>query len=188
MASLQARIAAVVKPSIDYLLDVVFPSGNLPSSLESSHADRLVHWCHGAPGIALSRACLWDTALWDEQCADEIAIALDTMTRNGLLENTHLCCGNLGLTLIQEALCSGPWPIAEDLHRRCKQFTEAIKKDAIQRCMNEPMQLRCYVLPESNLLLPGFFSGLSGMGMALLDDPDSIAMTRHLASSGLFPS
>lgn len=29
---------------------VAFP-GNLPSSLESSGSDRLVHWCHGAPGF-----------------------------------------------------------------------------------------------------------------------------------------
>ena len=26
-----------------------FPSGNLPSSLESG-IDKLIHWCHGAPG------------------------------------------------------------------------------------------------------------------------------------------
>ena len=38
---------ADLKGTIDALLAVRFPSGNLPSSLGNSH-DRLVHWCHGA--------------------------------------------------------------------------------------------------------------------------------------------
>ena len=36
---------------MDYLLTLCFPSGNLPSSLESGDKDRLVQWCHGAPGL-----------------------------------------------------------------------------------------------------------------------------------------
>lgn len=51
MPSLKPRINQLVQPATDFLLGVCFPSGNLPSSLESSHADRLVHWCHGAPGF-----------------------------------------------------------------------------------------------------------------------------------------
>ena len=35
---------------MDYLLSIRLASGNLPSSLESSVDDRLVHWCHGASG------------------------------------------------------------------------------------------------------------------------------------------
>ncbi|VVD05218.1 unnamed protein product [Leptidea sinapis] len=40
-----------VKPSIDWLLSLRFSSGNFPSSLGSSSGDRLVQWCHGAPGL-----------------------------------------------------------------------------------------------------------------------------------------
>ena len=49
--SLQPRISALVKPCVDYLLSLKMPSGNFPGSLESARTDKLVHWCHGAPGV-----------------------------------------------------------------------------------------------------------------------------------------
>ncbi|KAI0227925.1 LanC-like protein 2 [Lamellibrachia satsuma] len=39
----------LVKPSIDWLMSLRYPSGNYPSSIGSA-SDKLVHWCHGAPG------------------------------------------------------------------------------------------------------------------------------------------
>lgn len=39
-----------VKPTLDWLLDKRFVSGNIPSSM-GSPTDRLVQWCHGAPGF-----------------------------------------------------------------------------------------------------------------------------------------
>ena len=39
-----------VRPMIDHLMSLKFPSGNYPSSIESKSGDKLVHWCHGAPG------------------------------------------------------------------------------------------------------------------------------------------
>lgn len=41
-----------IQGSISALLNVVLPSGNLPSSLEN-RTDNLVHWCHGAPGLVM---------------------------------------------------------------------------------------------------------------------------------------
>lgn len=41
----------MVEAGVDYLLSQLFPSGNLPSSLESAGHDKLVQWCHGAPGF-----------------------------------------------------------------------------------------------------------------------------------------
>lgn len=42
-----------VKGTLCYMIKNHYPSGNYPSS-EGSESDRLVHWCHGAPGIALT--------------------------------------------------------------------------------------------------------------------------------------
>uniref|UniRef100_M1AX99 Abscisic acid ABA receptor n=1 Tax=Solanum tuberosum TaxID=4113 RepID=M1AX99_SOLTU len=42
-----------VKATLHYIIRNRFPSGNYPSS-EGSESDRLVHWCHGAPGVALT--------------------------------------------------------------------------------------------------------------------------------------
>ena len=47
--SLNPRIEDLVRPSIDYMLNLQFPSGNCPSSYGST-TDKLIHWCHGAPG------------------------------------------------------------------------------------------------------------------------------------------
>lgn len=44
-----------VKGTVNYMIRNRFPSGNYPSS-EGSESDRLVHWCHGAPGVALTLA------------------------------------------------------------------------------------------------------------------------------------
>lgn len=44
-----------VKSVLRYMIRGRFPSGNYPSS-EGSDSDRLVHWCHGAPGLALTLA------------------------------------------------------------------------------------------------------------------------------------
>ncbi|XP_068629686.1 lanC-like protein 2 isoform X2 [Battus philenor] len=41
----------LIKPTLDWLADKQFSSGNFPSSLGSSSGDRLVQWCHGAPGF-----------------------------------------------------------------------------------------------------------------------------------------
>ncbi|XP_063778521.1 lanC-like protein 2 [Pseudophryne corroboree] len=46
----QETLTDLVKPSIDYVRHKKFRSGNYPSSL-SNETDRLVHWCHGAPGV-----------------------------------------------------------------------------------------------------------------------------------------
>lgn len=51
VASLKQRILDMVEPCVNHLISLCFPSGNLPSSLESASRDRLVQWCHGAPGF-----------------------------------------------------------------------------------------------------------------------------------------
>lgn len=42
-----------VKGTLSYMIQNRFPSGNYQSS-ERNESDQLVHWCHGAPGVALT--------------------------------------------------------------------------------------------------------------------------------------
>lgn len=42
-----------VKNTLRYMIKNRFPSGNFRSS-EGNDSDKLVHWCHGAPGVALT--------------------------------------------------------------------------------------------------------------------------------------
>lgn len=64
----------LLKPSIDYVRHKKFRSGNYPSSL-SNETDRLVHWCHGAPGVIHMlmqaykvRPCLTHTMIVKNMC------------------------------------------------------------------------------------------------------------------------
>jgi len=43
-----------VKGTLKYMMSNRFPSGNYPASEDDRKSDVLVHWCHGAPGIALT--------------------------------------------------------------------------------------------------------------------------------------
>ena len=89
--------------------------------------------------------------------------------------------------LIQKALCSGPWPIVADLRECCEQAVSALERQALERCRAEPIKLSCFGTQEGTLLLPGFFTGLSGMAMALLADPKSKGIAQQLLSAGLWP-
>ena len=40
----------LLRPTLDYLLRCRYVSGNFLSSIEGAGTDKLVHWCHGAPG------------------------------------------------------------------------------------------------------------------------------------------
>jgi len=73
-SSLKSELTASIKPTLDYLMTLKFPSGNYPSSVGSASGDLLVHWCHGAPGwihlFALAyKVCLfvWMYTYWPHQ-------------------------------------------------------------------------------------------------------------------------
>ena len=145
----------------------------------------MVSWCHGAPGIALGRACLWGTELWDEQCAEELSIALETTASQKPQGLDHLCCGSLGLMLLLRDLAQGPWPVSERIQQLALAQARQIQAQALNRCQGTEPQLRCFGTQEGNLVLPGFFTGLSGMAMALLEDRDSQWAANTLLSAGL---
>uniref|UniRef100_A0A6I8P5A5 Glutathione S-transferase LANCL1 n=1 Tax=Ornithorhynchus anatinus TaxID=9258 RepID=A0A6I8P5A5_ORNAN len=56
----QVKLHNVVKPSVDYVCRLKFPSGNYPPCVGDTR-DQLVHWCHGAPGVVymLAQAYKW---------------------------------------------------------------------------------------------------------------------------------
>lgn len=56
-------IDSYIRPTVDYLMNLKFPSGNYPSSFESRERDRLVHWCHGAPGFTYMFAAAYEVCM-----------------------------------------------------------------------------------------------------------------------------
>jgi len=92
------------------------------------------------------------------------------------------------LMVLLEMLSTGPWPIDNQLRSHCQDVASQYRLQALQRCSAEPIKLRCFGTKEGLLVLPGFFTGLSGMGLALLEDDPSRAVVSQLISAGLWPT
>ena len=166
-------------------------AGNWPDLRNAGSGNRdpdfMTSWCHGAPGIGLGRACLWSTALWDDICLEEISAAILTTAKAASTKDSsdHLCCGNLGLMVILEALTNGPWILDQPTITVAKDNADLIRTRVINRLSGNSTSIQCFSTKESNLILPGFFTGLSGIAMAFLEDQESRQTTLNLMSAGL---
>ncbi|XP_032513938.2 lanC-like protein 2 isoform X2 [Danaus plexippus] len=84
-------IRGFVRPTIDWLMKQQFPSGNFPSSLHSSSGDRLVQWCHGAPGFI--PLCILAYQVFEEERYLKIAIQCgDLIWQRGLCAKGYSLC------------------------------------------------------------------------------------------------
>ena len=166
--------------------------GNWPDFRDSSKAagadhSFMVAWCHGAPGIALGRTCLWGTELWDQQCEEEIKIAIQTTVAHSEPRMDHLCCGGLGLMAVLEAAVSGPWCLERETRAMAAQKADRYRASALERCSSGRLDLRCFQTQEGSLFLPGLMTGVSGMGLALINDQKARLTLWNLMSAGLYP-
>uniref|UniRef100_A0A0E0R0Y3 Uncharacterized protein n=2 Tax=Oryza TaxID=4527 RepID=A0A0E0R0Y3_ORYRU len=83
-----------VKNTLLYMIRNRYPTGNYPSS-EGSESDRLVHWCHGAPGVALTLAKAYQV-FHDEHFKQTAAEAAEVVWNRGLLKRVGICHGVSG--------------------------------------------------------------------------------------------
>ncbi|XP_071446285.1 glutathione S-transferase LANCL1 [Hetaerina americana] len=90
-----SELTELVRPTIDFLLSTSFPSGNLPSSL-GREKDKLVHWCHGAPGAVYLYSLAYEV-FNDERYLDAANKCGDVVWDRGLLRKGYgLCHGVAG--------------------------------------------------------------------------------------------
>ncbi|KAM8880566.1 lanC-like protein 2 [Synchiropus picturatus] len=88
-------LAELVRPSIDYVRHKRFRSGNFPSSL-SNESDRLVHWCHGAPGV-IHLLIMAYKVFKEEKYLKEAAECAEVIWQRGLLRKGYgICHGTSG--------------------------------------------------------------------------------------------
>ncbi|XP_024401743.1 lanC-like protein GCL1 isoform X2 [Physcomitrium patens] len=125
-----------VKGTLRYMIKGRFSSGNYPSS-EGSTRDRLVHWCYGAPGMALT---LCKAAQVYPECKDFKLAAIEAgevVWKRGLLRRLGLChgiSGNAYVFLALYRLCG------EKKHLfRAHQFGKFLHKNAKQLIRNGEM-------------------------------------------------
>ncbi len=147
----------------------------------------MTSWCHGAPGIALSRACLFGSPLWDEICVAEIANALQTLTSLKLPSFDHLCCGTFGNAGILRIVADGEWAMSlpESVRAAASERSSELVAQAVSRADHFGGVFRAFGTSDSNLLLPGCFTGISGMGLALLDQLNRDDRLSTLLTMGL---
>ncbi|KAJ0242299.1 LanC-like protein GCR2 [Hirschfeldia incana] len=87
-----------VKGTLSYMIQHRFPSGNYLSS-EGSESDRLVHWCHGAPGVALTLVKAAQVFKTDE-FVEAAMEAGEVVWNRGLLKRVGICHGISGNTYL----------------------------------------------------------------------------------------
>uniref|UniRef100_A0A3P8P0I8 LanC lantibiotic synthetase component C-like 2 (bacterial) n=1 Tax=Astatotilapia calliptera TaxID=8154 RepID=A0A3P8P0I8_ASTCA len=88
-------LSELVRPSIDYVRHKRFRSGNFPSSL-SNESDRLVHWCHGAPGV-IHMLIMAHKIFKEEKYLKEAVDCGEVIWQRGLLRKGYgICHGTAG--------------------------------------------------------------------------------------------
>jgi type 2 lantibiotic biosynthesis protein LanM len=118
-------------------------------------------WCHGAPGIALSRLALLDI-VDDPVFFSQITTAIATTSAAAGHGSDHLCCGNMGRV---EALATiGRRLNDEDALAGARKLVERVMKRAAGK---GHFRLTAAGF-EYPVFQPGFFRGLSGIGYQFL--------------------
>lgn len=84
----------LVTATLDYLCSIRLPSGNLPSS-DGKTDDRLVQWCHGAPGLALVCVKAYEV-LGEAKYLNVAKEAAEVVWRHGLLRKGVGLCHGIG--------------------------------------------------------------------------------------------
>ena len=130
----------------------------------SSQRSFMSTWCHGAPGIALSRCLLLHISPDSgpvERWRNEFRQALDHTLKAEPLAHDHLCCGELGIagTLMTIAKATGDPDIKAAARRRSEWVLRQRESSGHWRLLSPP---------EGGLYLPSLFTGLAGIGYHLL--------------------
>ncbi|QRK04683.1 type 2 lantipeptide synthetase LanM family protein [Archangium violaceum] len=124
-------------------------------------------WCHGAPGIGLSRLGMLPH-LDDADTRAELDVALKTTLARGFSDNHSLCHGDLGvldvLLTAREALGEVPWHA--EVERRAASVLASIERQGW--ICGTPRRIEA----------PGLMMGIAGIGYGLL----------RLAEPGRVPS
>ncbi|XP_038604958.1 glutathione S-transferase LANCL1 [Tachyglossus aculeatus] len=114
----QAKLHNVVKPSVDFVCRLKFPSGNYPPCVGDTR-DQLVHWCHGAPGVVYMLAQAYKVFNEPQYLSNALQCA-EVIWKFGLLKKGYgLCHGTAGNAYAFLAL----YNLTQDvkfLYRACK--------------------------------------------------------------------
>ncbi|XP_041119594.1 glutathione S-transferase LANCL1-like [Polyodon spathula] len=90
----QDKLVGLVKPSVDFLCQLKFPSGNYPPCIGDTQ-DLLVHWCHGAPGVVYMLIQAYKMFGVDQYLSDAVQCG-EVIWQRGLLKKGYGLCHGAG--------------------------------------------------------------------------------------------
>ncbi|XAR55488.1 hypothetical protein NMG60_11035566 [Bertholletia excelsa] len=93
--------AEEVKRTLKHMIKYRFPSGNYPAIEQDVDCkrDHLVHWCHGAPGVAITLVKAAEVFGY-EDFLEAAVNAAEVVWNRGLLKRVGLCHGICGNTYV----------------------------------------------------------------------------------------
>ncbi len=122
----------------------------------------MLSWCHGAPGIGLSR--LATQHISDNQTVEtdiRNAIRATRESYKNMITRDHLCCGNMGLAdiLLYFAIKTGDRDLIIESGKKTSKVLQSAEKSGNYNLLFGSGE---------DIINPGFFQGISGIGYALL--------------------
>ncbi|KAI8632419.1 hypothetical protein F5Y19DRAFT_363418 [Xylariaceae sp. FL1651] len=148
-------VAPQLQPTLLELLEQQFPSGNFPSSLPAS-SDRLVQFCHGAPGLVISlRTLLPYFPESTDMIKKTISMAQSDIWQRGLLvKEPSLCHGIAGnaLALDQDNQFTHFLSFMES--ERIEQFIDDARRDSARASLYEGEAGRAWCWAVADQCLP----------------------------------
>lgn len=93
--SSEGIVSALVKPSVDYVCHLKFPSGNYPPCV-GDNRDLLMHWCHGSPGVIYMLLQAYKVFGQQQYLQDAVHCGEQIWQRGLLKKGYGLCHGAAG--------------------------------------------------------------------------------------------
>ena len=183
----ESRFADGARRAIAYERSVfVGDKDNWPDFRTSSEPNQFMwSWCHGAPGILLSRHVIVGTGLADDQTVGEQEVAR-TSTVAALMSRlnaqhaepaAHLCCGVLGLTSVLRI-------DADAAGGAINPLVEQAETKLIEQAQSNG-SYTLFSVDNGSLNLPGLLTGKAGVALALLEAADGMRWLPAVLSAGL---
>jgi len=141
-------------------------------------------WCHGAPGILLSRLILQAAGVADGDTGAELEAArastfanLERLSSAGARAASHLCCGVFGLSslLRLDAALSG-LPLAPQVNAAERSLIDGAQASG---------DYSFFSVDNGSLNLPGLFTGKAGVALVLQEAADGLRWLGPVLSAGL---
>lgn len=150
--------------------------------LRSGVKNFMTSWCSGAAGVALSRHIMFETDALDDHFLAEILVGLETTALASHLHRDHICCGSLGSAVIMEMLLDSY--STDSVRRLLTKAINVLHQEVGARVSEHGIDLRCFGSSKGSIVLPGLFTGLSGMGLASLRTAGALQMLSTILTAG----